>query len=506
MIKNFHINNFILIKRVFTLLNNHPEGLRTLFFTEMWERMSYYGMRGILVLFMTASISEGGLNIDPVSASAIYGIYASCVYLVTLPGGWIADRLIGQQRSILYGGIIIMLGHFILAIPNINTFYFGLLFVVLGTGLLKPNISAIVGGLYDNADKRKEAGFTIFYMAINIGSILGFFICGYLGENIGWHYGFGAAGIGMAFGLLQFILYRNKLGSVGISPQENINDKIRKRDFVIIWSALIVILLLFITGVFGVWSFDPLPLAGLVTIIITLIALAYFLFIFLFGKLNETEKRKMFLIFILFISAAFFWSGFDQGGSSFNIFAKEYTNRLIGGWEYPASWLQIVNPAFVVILSPIMAYIWVFLGKRMLDPSLPFKFGLGLILMGVGFVIIAMGANTAINNEALASAKWLLLTYLFHTIGELVISPIGLAAISSLSPKRFIGQMMGIWFLASSLGAILAGLLSGQATTEGLVSMPGLFNNIAIGASVVGLILIILARPIHNWVFRENTK
>jgi len=255
-----------------------------------------------------------------------------------------------------------------------------------------------------------------------------------------------------------------------------------------------------------VWSFDPVPLAGLVTIIITLIALAYFLFIFLFGKLNETERRKMFLIFILFISAAFFWSGFDQGGSSFNIFAKEYTNRLIGGWEYPASWLQIVNPAFVVILSPIMAYIWVFLGKRMLDPSLPFKFGLGLILMGIGFVIIAMGANTAINNEALASAKWLLLTYLFHTIGELVISPIGLAAISSLSPKRFIGQMMGIWFLASSLGAILAGLLSGQATTEGLVSMPGLFNNIAISASVVGLILIILARPIHNWVFRENTK
>ena len=179
---------------------NHPEGLKTLFFTEMWERMSYYGMRGILVLFMTASFADGGLEINPVSASAIYGIYASCVYLVTLPGGWIADRLIGQQKSILYGGIIIMLGHFILAIPNINTFYLGLLFVVLGTGLLKPNISAIVGNLYDDKDKRKEAGFTIFYMAINIGSILGFFICGYLGENIGWHYGFAAAGVGMAFG------------------------------------------------------------------------------------------------------------------------------------------------------------------------------------------------------------------------------------------------------------------------------------------------------------------
>lgn len=490
----------------FNLLKNHPEGLKTLFFTEMWERMSYYGMRGILVLFMTASIAEGGLAINPVSASAIYGIYASCVYLVTLPGGWIADRLIGQQKSILYGGIIIMLGHFILAIPNINTFYIGLLFVVLGTGLLKPNISAIVGTLYNDNDQRKEAGFTIFYMAINIGSILGFFICGYLGENIGWHYGFAAAGAGMAFGLGQFVITRQKLGDAGILPQETLTDKIKKRDYAILSFSLLAIILIFLLGIFGFWSFNPIPLAGFITVIIALISLSYFLFIFIFGKLNEFEKRKMVLIFILFMGAAFFWSGFDQGGSSFNIFAKEYTNRLIFDWEYPASWLQIVNPAFVVILSPIMAYIWIFLGKRMLDPSLPFKFGIGLILMAIGFIIIALGASTAINNESLASAKWLLLTYLFHTVGELVVSPIGLAAISSLSPKRFIGQMMGVWFLASSLGAIIAGLLSGQATTEGLKSMPDLFNNIAIGATIFGLILIVSAKPIHNWVFKEENK
>ena len=490
----------------FKLLKNHPEGLKTLFFTEMWERMSYYGMRGILVLFMTASITEGGLEINPVSASAIYGIYASCVYLVTLPGGWIADRLIGQQKSILYGGIIIMIGHFILAIPNLNTFYLGLLFVVLGTGLLKPNISAIVGSLYKDNDQRKEAGFTIFYMAINIGSILGFFICGYLGENIGWHYGFAAAGLGMAFGLGQFIITREKLGNVGISPQVILTNKIKKRDYLVVTFSLVSILSIFVLGILDIWSFNPVPLAGVITIIIALISLSYFLIIFIFGKLSNLEKRKMILIFILFIGAAFFWSGFDQGGSSFNIFAKEFTNRLIFGWEYPASWLQIVNPASVVILSPIMAYIWVFLGKRMLDPSLPFKFGLGLILMGVGFVIIALGANTAINNESLASAKWLLLTYLFHTIGELVVSPIGLAAISTLSPKRFIGQMMGVWFLASSLGAIIAGLLSGQATTEGLKSMPDLFNNIAIGASLLGFLFIILAKPIHNWVFKEAIK
>jgi len=198
-----------------------------------------------------------------------------------------------------------------------------------------------------------------------------------------------------------------------------------------------------------------------------------------------------------------FWAGFDQGGSSFNIFAKEYTDRIIFGWEYPASWLQILNPLFVVILAPFMSYIWIFLGKKMLDPSLPFKFGLGLIFMAIGFIIIALGANVALN-EGLAGAEWLLLTYLFHTIGELILSPIGLAAISSLSPKRFIGQMMGIWFLASSLGAILAGLISGQATNEGLSSMPELFNQIAIIGSFFGLLLILIAKPMHNWVFKKD--
>jgi POT family proton-dependent oligopeptide transporter len=209
------------------------------------------------------------------------------------------------------------------------------------------------------------------------------------------------------------------------------------------------------------------------------------------------------MIFTLFIGAALFWSGFDQGGSSFNIFAKEFTNRIIFGWEYPASWLQILNPLFVVILAPFMSYLWMFLGKRMLDPSLPFKFGLGLIFMAIGFVIIAIGAQVA-QSEGLAGAQWLLLTYLFHTIGELILSPIGLAAISSLSPKRFIGQMMGVWFLASSLGAILAGLISGQATNEGLSSMPNLFNQIAIISSCFGLLLIIIARPLQNWVIKKD--
>ena len=481
----------------------HPAGLKTLFFTEMWERMSYYGMRGILVLFMTASIIEGGLDFNNASASAIYGIYAASVYLATLPGGWIGDNILGQQKTILYGGIIIMFGHLSLAIPNINSFYIGLILVVLGTGLLKPNISAIVGNLYENNTELRQSGFTIFYMAINLGSILGFFICGYLGENIGWHYGFGAAGIGMAFGLLQYIYNVKLLEGIGAQPFNKINFEKKNKYKKIIFGILIIMSVITISGLLGLWSIDPIPLANILTIIITFISLFYFFYIFVFGGLNKNEKKRVVMIFVLFIGAALFWSGFDQGGSSFNIFAKEYTDRIIFGWEYPASWLQILNPLFVVILSPFMSYLWIYLGKRMLDPSLPFKFGLGLIFMAIGFLVIAIGAQVALS-EGLAGAQWLLITYLLHTIGELILSPIGLAAISSLSPKKYIGQMMGVWFLASSLGAIIAGLLSGQATNEGLISMPGLFNQIALTASLCGLILIVVARPLHQWVFKES--
>ena len=484
-------------------ITKHPKGLKTLFLTEMWERMSYYGMRGILVLFMTASILDGGLNFNNASASAIYGIYAASVYLATLPGGWIGDNILGQQKTILYGGIIIMFGHLSLAIPNINSFYIGLILVVLGTGLLKPNISAIVGSLYEDNIEMRQSGFTIFYMAINLGSILGFFICGYLGENIGWHYGFGAAGIGMAFGLLQYIYNIKLLNGVGSKPFNQINSETKNKYIKIIFGILAIVFLITISGLLGIWNIDPIPLANILTIIITLISLAYFFYIFVFGDLNKKEKKRVVMIFVLFIGAALFWSGFDQAGSSFNIFAKEYTNRIIFGWEYPASWLQILNPLFVVILSPFMSYLWIYLGKKMLDPSLPFKFGLGLIFMAIGFLIIAIGAQVALS-EGLAGAQWLLITYLLHTIGELTLSPIGLAAISSLSPKKYTGQMMGVWFLASSLGAIIAGIISGQATNEGLISMPGLFNQIAISASLFGLVLVILARPLNNWVFKED--
>jgi len=306
----------------------------------------------------------------------------------------------------------------------------------------------------------------------------------------------------MAFGLIQFILTRKNLGEVGIKPSIELPKNKKKKEAIFLYLLSFIFFVALLMGIFGFWTFDPIPLANALTIIIITIAAIYFLYLFIFGNLNEDERKKVILILVLFFGAAFFWSGFDQAGSSFNIFAKEYTDRVILGWEYPASWLQVLNPILVVILSPFMAYLWIFLGKRMLDPSLPFKFGMGLILMAVGFIFIAIGANIAMQ-DGLAGARWLLLTYLFHTIGELTLSPIGLAAISNLSPKRYVGQMMGIWFLASSLGAIIAGLLSGQATYAGLNSMPDLFNKIAIISSIAGLVLILISKPLNNWVFKR---
>tara|TARA_B100001996_G_scaffold381605_1_gene371377 strand:- start:3247 stop:4704 length:1458 start_codon:yes stop_codon:yes gene_type:complete len=481
------------------IFSNHPKGLTTLFLTEMWERMSYYGMRGILILFMIASYENGGLNFDNISASAIYGIYASSVYLATLPGGWIADRLIGQQKAIFYGGLIIMLGHISLIFPHLDTFYLGLILIVIGTGLLKPNISAIVGELYKGKEQLKDAGFTIFYMAINVGSILGFFICGYLGENIGWHYGFSASAIGMALGLIQFSLFSNRLEGVGKKPIIELDEKTKKHDIIISLIFSIISILILYSFYSGIIIISPLDIASYMTLAISLIAITFFMYIFLYGNLSSEEKKKMFLLAILFLGAAIFWSGFDQAGSSFNIFAKEYTNRIFLGWEYPASWLQILNPLFVVLLSPFIAYLWIYLGKRMLDPHLIVKFGLGLVFMAMGFITIAIGAFYAIEHE-IAGAQWLLLTYLFHTIGELTLSPVGLSAVSKLAPKRFLGQLMGIWFLASSLGAILAGIISGKATDSGIETMPTLFMQIAIISLGFGIIFILISFPIKKYI------
>lgn len=482
----------------------HPRGLYTLFFTEMWERFSYYGMRALLVLFMTATIADGGLGFNDVTATAIYGIYTAAVYMVALPGGWIADRLIGAQRAVWYGGIVIMCGHFTLAIPALHTFYLGLILVVLGTGLLKPNISAIVGGLYEGeGGSRRDAGYTIFYMGINLGAMIGPLICSTLGESqsFGWHYGFAAAGVGMLFGLIQYRLTRHHLGEAGLYPGyvSELGRAAETSRFA--WLAVGVGLgLVIFTAILilsGTLTINIVEVAKITTYLIATIAALYFMSVFAFGKLTPTEKKCVTVIIVLVVAEAIFWSGFEQAGSSLNLFAKRYTERLFFGFEIPAGWFQSLNPLFILILAPFFAALWVNLGRRNLDPSIPAKFGLGLIQLGLGFLVMFGASRLVVNGESVMPT-WLFFTYLLHTTGELCLSPVGLSSISKLAPKRFVSQMMGIWFLGSALGNIIAGLLAGRFNPEAIQDMPGLYLQIISIAAGSGIILLLFTKPIKR--------
>ena len=474
-----------------TYFFGHPKGLMTLFFTEMWERMSYYGMRGLLVLYMTIGVAGNpGMDWSNIQANAIYGIYAGMVYFLAVPGGWIADNILGYQRSVLIGAIIITLGHFTLAIPLEQTFILGLVFVALGTGLLKPNISSIVGQLYSQNDSRRDSGFTIFYMSINIGSMLGFAVCGWLGERVGWHLGFGAAGIGMLLGVTQFILFRHQLGDAGKYPNK-INEQTRRNYISGVGLVIFIVTLIVVSGMAGLWSIDPVYFAERFRDFLVIISVIYFIYLLFFAGLNTDEKRNVLMLLLLFIGAAAFWSGFDQSAGSLTIFTRDYVSLTFGSFTAPVSWTQFLNPLFVVMFAPFFAYLWVFLGKRNLDPNMPVKFAIGLILMAIGFIVMIFAVKFALVSSPVG-VQWLLLTYLLHTFGELTLSPVGLSAFSKYSPKKYLGQMMGIWFLASSLGGVLAGLLGGEATQSGLQSMTPVFTNLvyyclAIAGILIGL-------------------
>ncbi len=313
-----------------TAFFGHPIGLRTLFFTEMWERMSYYGMRGLLVLYMTIGVVENpGLDWSNIQANAIYGIYAGMVYFLAVPGGWIADNILGYQKAVLIGALIITLGHFTLAIPLEQTFILGLVFVALGTGLLKPNISSIVGQLYSQNDSRRDSGFTIFYMAINIGSMLGFAVCGWLGEKVGWHFGFGAAGVGMLFGVTQFILFRHQLGEAGKYPNK-INEQTKRNYIRGVGLVVILIASVVITGMAGFWSIDPVYFAERFRDFLVVISIIYFIYLLFFAGLTANEKKNVLMLLLLFIGAAAFWSGFDQSAGSLTIFTRDYVNLTFG--------------------------------------------------------------------------------------------------------------------------------------------------------------------------------
>jgi proton-dependent oligopeptide transporter, POT family len=479
----------------------HPVGLSTLFFTEMWERFSYYGIRPLLVLFMTAALAQGGFGFERQTASSIVGIYAACVYLASLPGGWIADRLLGLRRAIWYGGILIALGHLSIALSIVfahSAFFIGLVLIVMGTGLLKPNISAIVGELYPQGGAQRDAGFSIFYMGINIGALVAPLITGYLGERVGWHLGFGAAGVGMVIGLITYRLRAGKtLGNIGIEPASTDPAEHRRVKLsVLVGVAAIVLLVALTMG--GMIRINPVSLAQKMTFVIVGSAVLYFIYLFVGGGLTTEEMKRVVIIILLFIFAAIFWSAFEQAPTSLNLFARDYTNRVVFGWEMPTLWLQAANSVFVILLAPVFAVVWIALGKRGKDPSSVAKFAWGLFFAGLGFVVMLVAANIVISGggNVRVSPWWLVFSYFLQTIGELSLSPVGLSSMTKLAPYKFKGQMMGVWFMAAALGNLIAGLVGGNVDPEKLEQMPILFRQTSMFLFIAAVVCGLLVFPV----------
>jgi proton-dependent oligopeptide transporter, POT family len=470
-----------------------PRGLATLFLTEMWERFSYYGARAILVLFMTASATRGGLGIADKTASSIYGLYLAGGYLSGLAGGWIADRLVGAQRAVLAGGVFIMAGNAMLASGSTQVFFIGLLVTMLGVGLLKPNISAIVAQLYPEGGSRRDAGFSIFYMGINVGSALGSLLVPACAQYFGWHTGFALPALGMLFGLIQFLATRHYLGARGIARAAD-----SKRGS---WTPVIVLAIaiaaLTALALNGSLQVDANAIGTAATWVFSALALGYFVYLLFFAGLHGAERNRVYVMIALFVGSAMFWAGFEQMGASFNLFADRYTDRHVFGVEIPAGVLQGVNPTFIIIFAPLLAALWLSLGRRHRDFPAPAKFALGLLLMGSGFFVMYIASLHVIAGEKVLPT-WLICTYLLHTLGELCLSPVGLSSMTKLAPTRYVGQVMGLWFVSMALGDNLAGQLSGEYDSSNLLSLPGLFLKIfwwgAIGGAVMLLFTPLLKR------------
>lgn len=462
-----------------------PRGLVTLFMTEMWERFTYYGMRAILVLFMTAAVLDGGLGLDDRTANAVYGLYISATYLLSLLGGWIADRLIGQQRAVFWGGMLIMFGNGALAVGDTRVFFLGLLLIVLGVGLLKPNISAIVAQLYPEGGSRRDAGFSIFYMGINLGSFLGSLLVPIVADRFGWNMGFALPALGMVFGLVQFQATKHLLGDSGVAPPG------KPASWWPIIGFMAVVAVVAALAVSGQLELDPLAISVTANWVLLALAGGYFAYLLFFAGLDVDERKRVVAMIALFAACAIFWAGFEQTGASLNLFADRHTDRNLFGWEMPAGVLQAVNPLFVILFAPVFAAVWVNLGRHNLDPSAPFKFALGLILMGLGFLVMYFAARYVVMGEHVLPT-WLILTYLLHTFGELCLSPVGLSSMTKLAPARFVGQVMGVWFLATAVGNNLAGQFAGEIDPNNLPGMPGQFLGLFWWGVIPGVILLAL--------------
>ncbi|MEZ5429122.1 MAG: peptide MFS transporter [Pyrinomonadaceae bacterium] len=497
----------------------HPAGLSTLFFTEMWERFSYYGMRAILFLYMTAAIEKGGLGWDPAYAGPIFGLYASSVYFLPLIGGWIADRFIGAYRATFIGGFIIMLGHFSLAVPTTFFFYLGLVLVAVGTGFLKSNISAMVGDLYSAEDERRDAGFSIFYMGINIGALAAPLVCGYLAQadgfkqkiialgldpNSSWHWGFAAAGVGMAFGLIQYVIGKKNLENVGLPPTQrtdNLDSGVSgdlSPAYIGQMLALIVLAVAIISGSAYFYGVD----AALTYVLMPVVLIAGLIGVLLTGmqdKLTVADWKRLGIIFVLFSFSMLFWMGFEQASTSLNLFAEKLTETTIFGYNFPASWLQSVNPLMIVLLAPVFAWLWVKLGHK--QPSDAVKFSLGLLFAGLGFVVVAYAAS--FTDAGKVTFWWLVLVYLLHTIGELCLSPVGLSSMTKLAPGKMVSLMLGVWFLSISMGNYVAGRIAGEFEEKASV-LTGIFSKVAI-ILIIGAVVLLALSPLVKKLYTKPT-
>jgi POT family proton-dependent oligopeptide transporter len=455
----------------------HPKGLSTLFFTELWERFSYYGMRAILILFMVAAPAQGGLGFPTEKAAAIYGLYTGAVYFTSIPGGYIADRLLGLRRAVLIGGVLIALGHFSLALNVLPLFYAGLVLIVLGTGLLKANIASIVGQLYGEGDQRRDAGFSIFYMGINTGAFVSPLVCGWLAQKVGWHWGFGAAGVGMTLGLVQYVLGQRRLGEAGMRFE-------RAPNAGTLWAGIASSLLLLSAVMYWLWDYRDF--------VVLFATIGLFVWIYRQSQ-SEIERKRTLAIIALFVFATLFWSGFEQAGSSLNLFADQYTRTSLLGYDFPSSWFQSVQPLFIILLAPVFAWMWIRLGPR--EPSSPAKFAYGLLGVGLGFLAVAIAAKLFEGDKQLVSPMWLIVCYFFHTVGELSLSPVGMSTVSKLAPARVLGLMMGVWYLSISLGNFIGGRVAGQFEK---FPLPDLFGAVFLTSAAAALVLAFLAKPIRN--------
>lgn len=482
-----------------------PAGFSTLFFTELWERFSYYGMRAILLLFLVGEVTTGGMGLDDATATAIYGLYTAGVYIMSMPGGWVADRLLGSQGAIFWGGCLIALGHLVLAAAgftdHLQIFLLGLALIVLGTGLLKPNISAMVGQLHAGSSGGvRDAAFTWFYMAINIGAMTGPLVTGWLQQRYGWHIGFLAAAIGMGAGLWWFLRTRALFGAVGARPQRD--AAALARDWRILWIVVAVLVLVALAMLTGVLKVAAITLSAHAMKVMLAATGAYFVYLLFFAGLTAAERRRIVVLLVLVLASTLFWAGYEQAGSSLTLFAERNTNRMIGSYEFPAAWFQSVPAVWVLLCAPVLASLWTWLARRGRDLPVIIKFALGLAGMGLGFLVM-VGAAKVVSHSVLgvtgnAGPMWLVTTYLLHTLGELCLSPVGMSATTQLAPQRFAGQAMGLWFTSLALGNLLASRLAGSldgADAHGIASYFMLmFQYGALGAGALLLLFPLLRR------------